>query len=870
MNRHMQKAITALKRLTTRDFYSHRVYIRYFDRLPVDGHSILLESQHGTTLGGNIAAILKTLCADEEFAGFTMYVTVRKNTRDAIEKQCLSFTGAVGRVHTVEFDSFKYYRIMASAGFLINDNTFCPMFMKKPGQKYLNTWHGTPLKTLGKAIKGERFAIGNAQRNFLHADLLLYPNEYTRDIFMRDYMIENFGTAHVAVTGYPRNEVLCAAREENEKKEPSPILLAYLPTWRGVVGKVDKDEQKAFLKGLCDGLEERLAGITDRDVIIYIKLHPVLRDALLLDGYRHVRPFPADVPMYDFLAGTDGLITDYSSIMFDYAVTGRKIVLYTYDEEEYFANRGTYFGLDELPFPKVRDVEALVREILSPKQYDDTEFLRQYCRYDRVGVTKELLHNFLFTDLAMYPEVPSNGRRNVVVYGGDFIRNGIATAVTNLMRQIDHEKYNYLVLYKLSPRTNSQPGYHEPALDGLPEDIATLGMTNPHCGTAWELVCSKGWKRLQRVFPGLPFKASKRAYEAIARREALKTFGEARIDAAIQFNGYFPDVIEMFKCMGCGRAIYVHNDMNGENKKSYSVPKKLLADAYAQYDEVAVVTDELKQPMARFMESGGQPARGFTTSLNVIDYQGIMQKAGEELRFDEQTECGLTAEQLQEILDSDEIKFINIGRFSYEKGQLRLIEAFEKAVGDGQTEACTSDADGGQTEACTSDAAGDGQATNATSRPGACKTDRFHQLSRLIILGSYGPQYDAIKARAASSPLADRITIIKFMSNPYPLLKKCDYFVLSSLYEGFGLVLCEADILGVPCFAPRIVGPAGFMDRYGGMLVEDSTDGIADGMRLCMQGKVKKTLNCDYEAYNREAAGQFEGIVARLVGEAKA
>lgn len=830
MSRKTGHKLAVLKHVLSPSFYAHRFYIKYYDKCRIDENMILLESQHGTSLGGNIAAILRTLCEDEEFARFKIYVSVRKNTASQISSQWSGVRNAENRVHTVEFDSRKYFKILASAGYLINDNTFCPVFMKKPGQRYLNTWHGTPLKTLGKAIKGERFAIGNAQRNFLQADLLLYPNEYTRDIFMRDYMIENFGTAHVAVTGYPRNEVFCGAEAASRSEEDCECW-AYLPTWRGIVGKVDKKAQTDCLKICCDELEERLETVKDRNIVVYIKLHPMLRDSLSINGYKHVQTFPDYVPMYEFLAATDGLITDYSSIMFDYAVMGRKIVLYTYDEEEYLADRGMYFGMDELPFPRVRTIAALTEEMLSPKNYDDSGFVKKFCPYDRVGVTKELLHNFMFTDMDMYPRVPSNGLKNVVVYGGDFVRNGIATACTNLMGRVDTKKYNYLVLYKLSPKTNNQPGFHEPALDDIPDNIATLGMTNPHCGTFGELVWTKLWKRLQRLIPSLPFKSAKRAYERIARREAVKTFGGARIDAAVQFNGYFPDVIEMFKVCDCGRAIYVHNDMNGENHKSFAVPWKLLAEAYAKYDEVAVVTDELAPRMSEYMIKGGQSSRKFTTSLNTIDYESIIARAQEPLSFTEQTEADITADELQKILDSDDIKLINIGRFSPEKGQIRLIEAFEKAVRD-----------------CDTKAAGDQNMRKA----------------RLIILGSYGVEYNNIKERAVSSPYADRITIIKFMANPYPLLRQCDFFVLSSIYEGFGLVLCEADILGVPCFSPRITGPTAFMEKYGGMLVEDSVTGIADGIARCIRGEVKKTLQCDYAEYNKEAVKQFEDMVGRL------
>ena len=99
------------------------------------------------------------------------------------------------------------------------------------------------------------------------------------------------------------------------------------------------------------------------------------------------------------------------------------------------------------------------------------------------------------------------------------------------------------------------------------------------------------------------------------------------------------------------------------------------------------------------------------------------------------------------------------------------------------------------------------------------------------------------------------------MSNPYPLVKQCDYFAFSSLYEGFGLVLAEADILGLPCFSPDLPGPRSFMKKYGGLLVENSEKGILSGMEACINGITPKKLQVDYEEYNKTAVEQFESML---------
>ena len=176
-------------------------------------------------------------------------------------------------------------------------------------------------------------------------------------------------------------------------------------------------------------------------------------------------------------------------------------------------------------------------------------------------------------------------------------------------------------------------------------------------------------------------------------------------------------------------------------------------------------------------------------------------------------------ERLQEILASDGVKFINIGRFSPEKGHDRLLDAFDKIHKE--------------------------------------NPDTY-----LIIVGGRGALYEDTLKKAQSLDSYDHIVIILYLPNPYALLKQCDYFVFSSHYEGFGLVLAEADILGVRCVSTDIPGPRTFMKKYGGTLVADSEQGVYDGMKLCLDGKVTNTLSVNYEEYNKEAVAEFERIAA--------
>ena len=84
-------------------------------------------------------------------------------------------------------------RLLASAKYLINDATFPNYWIKKEGQVYINTWHGTPLKAMGRKVHNDVF-FGNVQKNLVNADYLLYPNIFTKDVMIRDYMLENISS----------------------------------------------------------------------------------------------------------------------------------------------------------------------------------------------------------------------------------------------------------------------------------------------------------------------------------------------------------------------------------------------------------------------------------------------------------------------------------------------------------------------------------------------------------------------------------------------------------------------------------------------------------------------------------------------------
>lgn len=791
-------------------YFRLKKYFRFSDELPVETHTILVESKMGKELEWNLIGLLRELAGNPRYEEFQVWVAV---TEDVIEKR-EKFISKQGmkNVRVVLRESEEYYRLLATAGFLLNDSEFPAVFIKREEQKYMKLWDVTPIRATGKSKKQGFGMIGNQQKNFFAADYLFFANEYAMEQVQRDYMLENVATSKALISGYPRNEILfdeekrTQIREKHGMNELQSFL--YFP-----VRRVEEDTiaLKAQREQMIEQLWELDKLLSDNQRV-YAKVQKEMSGLIDWGGMKHIVKVPSGYSTYEFLGAVDGLITDYSSVMLDYAVTRRPIILFQYDRAVYMNNNRFAASPDEFPFLKVEKVQELAASLTIERTYDDSEFLRRFCPKEGPGAAKAICAKFILEEDSPQVEIKNiadNGKKNVAVFGGDFRQNGITTSLINLLNSLDRTKYNYIILYKLGALRDRQN-----SLKNLPEDVAYMGFYHVRSLSLLDTLLCK--------LPFYPYIKKRKLLDKQAVRDVKRVFTGCRIDKVIQFNGYVDDVIRMFEQMPCSNTIYVHNDMEQEIRTKGNADRNTLVSAYLHYDSVAAVTPDLipgieKLAMSHAKNSTEKP--NVVVVKNIINYQRVLDMAKLELKFDdEETLMNVEEARLRELLASSSRKFITIGRFSKEKGHFRLIDAFEKIYEE---------------------------------NPDTC----------LIILGGYGDLYEATVKKAAASKAASRIVVIYYMSNPFPLLKQCDCLVLSSFYEGFGLVLAEADLLGVSCVSTRVVGPSMFLEKYGGYLTENSKEGVLQGMRDYLAGKVPKRLTVDYEQYNREAVEQFESLI---------
>lgn len=258
--------------------------------------------------------------------------------------------------------SQEYFKYLATAKFFVNNVNFEDAYIKRDGQIEIQTMHGTPLKTLGLDVPGD-FPNESSRKLYIEKNdrwnYLLVQGK-----FMKDKAYDCFAyDKTILECGYPRTDVLYNADKEKildiKKSLGLPLdkkIILYTPTWR----------KKGFfdMQLDLDKMRERLSD----EYIILVRLHHLCATT---DSFTADKKFIFDLHSYrtveDLYLISDILITDYSSVMFDYALLDKPMLFFTYDLEDYRDNlRGMYVDIEEeAPGPLVFNTDEVISSIMN-------------------------------------------------------------------------------------------------------------------------------------------------------------------------------------------------------------------------------------------------------------------------------------------------------------------------------------------------------------------------------------------------------------------------------------------------------------------------------------------------------------------------
>ncbi|MCK9152239.1 CDP-glycerol glycerophosphotransferase family protein [Methanobacterium alcaliphilum] len=554
-------------------YRKNAVLDNYYTDLPLEENLIFIESKNGNDIAGNIFYILKEL-SKKEYSTYKVVISLKSKLWDT--KRVLLGNYGIFNIIFTETGTLEYYKYLYSAHYLFSDATLPPAFVKKKGQIYLNTWHGTPLKKLGKANAKRGYGLGNVQRNFVMADYLLYPNPFMQKTMISSFMLENLSKAMIMNEGYPRNSIFfdknAVASLKSEMGIEDKQVIVYMPTWRGIYSDLDIKGQNQAVKKYLSKLDELLS----EEQILYVKLHTVVKDQINYKEYNHIKPFPRDYETYHFLNSADCLITDYSSVFFDYACSGKKIILFAYDEEEYLKTVGTYFSLDELPFPQVYNVPDLIKEINTSKNYEDTPFLEKFCKYDNLDAAKNICEYLILNKENDIPlkNIKSNGKENVLIYTNSLNDNSLK----KFFNKADFSKKNYFLTFRASKVKDNAERLYEIShkLNYIPlHDNLTVTIQDAlaiKLFFKYNISSNKIKKQLDRFY----------------KRNLNKYYPSIDFDQIIHITGHDKQIINLFARYPSQKTIFMHKDLIKKLKK-----EKITL---SYYDQVVLLKRNLLEP----------------------------------------------------------------------------------------------------------------------------------------------------------------------------------------------------------------------------------------------------------------------------------
>lgn len=385
----------ALKGLTRLKRY---IYIKVFLKQPIKENYIIFESFLGKNYSDSPRNIYEYII-DNDLDYRCIWVFNNKHRK------------IPGNAKVVKRFSFAYYYYFAVSKYWINNMRQPLHLVKRPGNVFLETWHGTPLKKLVFDMKDVYSANPRYKRDFYLQsrawDYLLSPNRYSSEIFTSAFKFDK----NMLEYGYPRNDILYSSDKEERARQVKEAIgipndkkvILYAPTWRDD-DFYEPGKYKFQLQLDLNKMKEKLGD----EYVVALRMHYFIADDIDVEG---LDGFAFNLSTYDDIAElyliSDLLITDYSSVFFDYVNLKRPILFFTYDLDKYRDQlRGFYLDFEkDAPGPLLKTSDAVIDAIVNIEELktEYTEryaaFYEKFCSWHDGKSTEKVVKRVLFGEM---------------------------------------------------------------------------------------------------------------------------------------------------------------------------------------------------------------------------------------------------------------------------------------------------------------------------------------------------------------------------------------------------------------------------------------------------------------------------------------
>ena len=417
--------------------------------------TILWEAFDGRGILDNPKVLFEAMLADPDFKDWK-HIWVLDDFKN--HTQTLKHFKSFHNVRFVAIKSVRYWLWMACINVFVTNIAPAFGWSKRKGQLIINSWHGIPLKHIGKSIKGSKmYSSSPFITRFRSSDDLLSACPFLSEVYQRDYELGALFNGEIVEEGYPRldtlsntmrEEVLSLLDTANVKVDPKKKIIVYAPTWRGAkfaspeVSVESLLEVKARIESVIDC--SRWQVLVKPHQIVYNVAREQFKDLDFM--------IPATIDANEVLSITDVLVSDFSSIFYDFLVTKRPIIFYIPDLEEYKASRGLYHSVDTLPGPVCQSLEEL-EKVFADVDAAVAPFAGRYaeqriwagCDFDKGTNARTIMRHILLGEpAALAAKEPE--KKKLLFTLPPRAKRKIVTTLIMLLKQIDYSQYDVTLL----------------------------------------------------------------------------------------------------------------------------------------------------------------------------------------------------------------------------------------------------------------------------------------------------------------------------------------------------------------------------------------------------------------------------------------